>query len=117
MLLNGKPLPFAVLQTRIGRKNLQRNNYRKHLLLFLLMIFWNIMAKTGEKDLMTERREQLEEIVSRPINNPAIQFHRLLNFQHWDELSELRKTFKRYEQRRHYAEKKKFCLPGRKKKR
>jgi DNA ligase-1 len=34
--IDKKPLPFALLQTRIGRKNVLRNIYRMHPLLFCL---------------------------------------------------------------------------------
>ena len=50
--VDGKPLTLcSFANTHWQKKYWQRNNYRKHLSVFLLMIFWNIIMKTGVKNL------------------------------------------------------------------
>src|SRR5688572_11611759 len=82
---NNKALPFAVLQTRIGRKNITK----KHLLdAPVAFIAYDVLEQDG-KDIrdktMEERRKVLENILS-SINIPVLQPSPVINFASWDEL-------------------------------
>jgi len=88
---NGKPLPFAVLQTRIGRKNITK----KQLLDAPICFFaYDLLEYNGEdwrdKPLM-ERRKKLEEIIN-PIKHSSIQLSQVIQFNHWQQLADLRNT-------------------------
>lgn len=87
--IDGKPLPFALLQTRIGRKNISR----KQLLEAPVNFFpYDLLEYNGEdwrEKSLTERRSQLEIILSK-LSIPNLHISPVINFTSWIELSTLR---------------------------
>lgn len=86
-----KPLPFALLQTRIGRKNITKKNLQETPITFFAYDLLEYNHEDWRNKSLTERRKKLEEIIL-PITNPAIILSPVINFSDWDELSALRKT-------------------------
>lgn len=82
----GRPLPFNVLQTRIGRKNLTKQILQSAPVAF---IAYDLLEFNGEdiRSLQqTERRKLLEEIFSKMPNNQWFIISGLLEFTGWDDL-------------------------------
>jgi DNA ligase-1 len=83
------PLPFAILQTRIGRKNVSKKNLQEAPVIFLA---YDILEFNGE-DIrglsMAGRRKLLERIVAE-VSHPAIQLSPAIEFSDWKELKEIR---------------------------
>jgi len=88
-VVDGKPLPFSVLQTRIGRKNIGK----KQLLDAPICFFAYDLLEYNMEDMrnlpLQERRKILEEIVL-PIKNKSIQISEIINFNSWEKLGEIR---------------------------
>jgi len=83
------PLPFAVLQTRIGRKNVTKKQLQEAPVAFFA---YDILEMNGE-DIrplpMQERRKQLETIVEN-INHPVLKLSPVITFDTWENLAETR---------------------------
>ena len=88
--VDGKPLPFSVLQTRIGRKNVGKKQLQEAPICFFAYDLLEYNYEDWREKLLTERRKKLEEIII-PIRNNAIQISEIINFSSWDDLSALRK--------------------------
>ena len=88
--VDGKPLPFSVLQTRIGRKNIGKKQLQEAPICFFAYDLLEYNYEDWREKLLTERRKKLEEIII-PIRNNAIQISEIINFSSWDDLSALRK--------------------------
>ncbi len=87
---DGKPLPFSLLQTRIGRKNLTKNIMQKAPIHFMV---YDIMEFGGEdyrQKSMQERRDLLSEILTDDI--PRAMLSPQVEAQSWAELAALRET-------------------------
>ncbi|MEO6330281.1 MAG: ATP-dependent DNA ligase [Ginsengibacter sp.] len=88
---NGKPLPFAVLQTRIGRKNITKKQLTDAPICFFA---YDLLEYNGEdwrdKPLLA-RREQLEKILT-PLSQRSIQLSEIISFSDWNQLADLRNT-------------------------
>ena len=87
--LEGKPLPFALLQTRIGRKNITKKNLQEVPISFFAYDVLEYEGTDIRKQPLTERRKLLEKIITQA-NHPAILLSPVINFISWDELTELR---------------------------
>ncbi|MEO8412347.1 MAG: ATP-dependent DNA ligase [Ginsengibacter sp.] len=87
--VDGKPLPFSILQTRIGRKNVGKKQLQEAPICFFAydLLEYNGTDLRGKP--LSERRKQLEEIIL-PIKNNAIQISAIIPFSSWAELAELR---------------------------
>lgn len=82
-------LPFAILQTRIGRKNVTKKQLQEAPVAFFA---YDILEYDGEDiryKTLAERRILLEEIVNQ-INNAALQLSPVINFETWQSLTEQR---------------------------
>ena len=88
---NGKPLPFAVLQTRIGRKNITKKQLTEAPISFFVYDLLEFNGVDWRERTLLERRNKMEEVLQN-INHHSIQLSPLINFTKWDELAELRKT-------------------------
>jgi|SRR6185437_16201520 len=86
----GKPLPFAVLQTRIGRKNISKKQLQEAPISFFVYDLLEYNYEDWREKLLTERRKKLEEIIL-PIKNNAIQISEIIHCSSWNELAALRK--------------------------
>jgi len=86
-----KPLPFAALQTRIGRKTITKKQLTEAPVGF---IAYDMLENNGE-DIrsvpLTERRRQLEEIIN-TIHQPNIHISPVIDFTSWEMLKEIRKS-------------------------
>src|SRR6185312_11113196 len=89
--VDGKPLPFAVLQTRIGRKNISKKQLQEAPICFFAYDLLEYNYEDWREKPLTERRQKLEEIIS-SFQNKSIQISEKINFNSWDELAALRKT-------------------------
>jgi len=85
----GKPLPFALLQTRIGRKNITKKNLQEVPICFFAYDILEYEGKDIRQQPLTERRALLEKIVNE-INHPVVILSPVIEFSNWDELIELR---------------------------
>lgn len=86
-----KPLPFAALQTRIGRKNITKKQLLEAPVGF---IAYDLLEYKGE-DIrhmpLFERRLLLEKIIEQ-INHPSIHVSPVITVGDWDALREMRLT-------------------------
>ncbi len=87
----GKPLPFSVLQTRIGRKNIGKKQLQEAPISFFVYDLLEYNYEDWREKPLTERRKKLEEIIV-PIKNNTIQISEIIQFTSWNELAELRKN-------------------------
>jgi DNA ligase-1 len=87
---DGKPLAFAVLQTRIGRKNIGKKQLQEAPISFFAYDLLEYNFEDWRQKLLTERRKKLEEIIL-PLNNNTIRISEIIEFNSWGELAELRK--------------------------
>ncbi|UII24410.1 ATP-dependent DNA ligase [Fulvivirga maritima] len=83
---NGQPLPFNLLQTRIGRKNLTKGVLQKSPVIFKA---YDVLEWQGE-DIrqwpLEKRRAQLESLVS-AVNDPVLHLSDLVTFNEWPQLA------------------------------
>jgi DNA ligase-1 len=89
--VDGKPLPFAVLQTRIGRKNISKKQLQEAPISFFAYDLLEYNYEDWREKALTERRKKLEEIIT-PIKNNAIHISEIIDARSWNELAKLRKT-------------------------
>lgn len=83
-------LPFALLQTRIGRKNVTKKQLQEAPVAFFA---YDILEYEGEDiryKTMDERRVLLEQMV-KAINLTTLQLSPVIDFDNWDDLMEQRK--------------------------
>jgi DNA ligase 1 len=88
--VDGKPLPFAVLQTRIGRKNISKKQLQEAPICFFVYDLLEYNNEDWRGKPLSERRKKLEEIIL-PVQNKAIQLSPIIDFNSWDDLAALRK--------------------------
>ena len=86
---DNRALPFALLQTRIGRKNITKKHLQEAPVAF---IAYDILEHKGTdiRDApLEERRILLEEMVS-IVSLPVLQASAIINYNNWDELTQIR---------------------------
>lgn len=86
---NGKVLPFAVLQTRIGRTNLTKKILLDAPIGFIAYDLLEWEGKDYRNHSLIERRAQLEHLVSL-VNKDFFILSTIIDFKEWDELSLIR---------------------------
>jgi DNA ligase 1 len=86
---NGKPLPFALLQTRIGRKNVTKKQLTESPITFFTYDLLEWEGNDLREALLAERRTLLEKLVQQT-NHPALLLSPVITFTTWDELANLR---------------------------
>lgn len=89
--VDGKPLQFALLQTRIGRKNVTKKQLQESPICFFA---YDILEWEGEdwRDKpLVERRAKLEAFV-KSVHHPSLLLSEVVDFSSWDELAGLRAT-------------------------
>ena len=87
---NGQPLPFAVLQTRIGRKTLSKKILEDSP---VALIAYDCLEYDGEDiryKTQTERRQLLEGLQATTPYPEVFNISSLITFNSWDELAEIR---------------------------
>jgi DNA ligase 1 len=83
------PLPFASLQTRIGRKTITRKNLEEAPVGFIAYDLLEYLGQDFREKPQLERRIQLEKIIAE-IHHPLIRISPLIPFRDWDELAIIR---------------------------
>ena len=86
---DGKPLPFSVLQTRIGRKNIGKKQLLEAPIAFFVYDLLEYNYEDWREKPLTERRQKLEEILQ-PIKDQPIYLSEIIEFTSWPELAEIR---------------------------
>lgn len=92
---NNKPLPFALMQTRIGRKNISKKQLTEVPIHF---IAYDVLEYNGEdcrNFSLIKRRAYLEKITLQ-CNNSVLQISPLLNFGSWHELTAIRQQSREF---------------------
>ncbi|HMG67079.1 MAG TPA: ATP-dependent DNA ligase [Chitinophagaceae bacterium] len=86
---NGKPLPFALLQTRIGRKNITKKQLTEAPISFFAYDILEYEGNDIRESLLTERRILLEKVV-KEINHPTLLLSTEIIFSTWEALTNTR---------------------------
>ncbi len=87
--MNGKPLPFALLQTRIGRKNVGRKQLQEAPICFFAYDLLEYKYEDWRTKSLTERRKKLQEILQ-PLSTGVIQLSEIIEFDDWKNLAKMR---------------------------
>ena len=87
--VEGTPLPFALLQTRIGRKNVTKKQLTEAPITFFAYDLLEYEGNDIRETLLVERRTLLERIV-KEINHPALLLSPVIYFSTWNELANIR---------------------------
>jgi len=88
-VVDGRPLAFALLQTRIGRKNVTKKQLQEAPIAFFAYDLLEYEGDDWRGRLLSERREKLEQVV-RNINYPTLLLSDVIEFSTWEELATLR---------------------------
>jgi DNA ligase-1 len=86
-----KPLPFALLQTRIGRKNVTKKQLQEAPIAFFAYDLLEFNGEDWRDKPLEERRRKLEDIISSS-NHPSLIISPVVHFNDWKELAQLRET-------------------------
>ncbi|HYH15921.1 MAG TPA: ATP-dependent DNA ligase, partial [Flavisolibacter sp.] len=89
--IDQKPLPFALLQTRIGRKNVTKKQLQEAPIAFFAYDLLEYNGEDWRTRPLEERRAKLEELLI-ALNHPTLILSPVVSFDSWDELTALRKT-------------------------
>jgi len=88
--IDQKPLPFALLQTRIGRKNVTKKQLQEAPIAFFAYDLLEYNGEDWRNKTLDERRNKLEEIVA-SVNDATLIISPIVVFDNWEQLIELRK--------------------------
>ncbi|HEY0434924.1 MAG TPA: ATP-dependent DNA ligase, partial [Chitinophagaceae bacterium] len=83
------PLPFALLQTRIGRKNVTKKQLSEAPVSFFAYDLLEYEGHDLREAMLLERRLLLEKIIAQ-VDNPALLLSPAISFSSWEELASLR---------------------------
>jgi DNA ligase-1 len=86
-----RPLPFAILQTRIGRKNVTKKQLTEAPVGFIAYDLLEYMGEDWRERPLKERRAQLQDVVA-GIAHPLVHLSPIIPFTTWDELTAARLT-------------------------
>jgi DNA ligase-1 len=89
--LNFVPLPFAALQTRIGRKNVTKKNLSEVPVGFIAYDLLEYGGEDWRSRPLWERRVRLEAIVA-AADHPLLQLSPVIAFERWEELAVIRQS-------------------------
>jgi DNA ligase 1 len=89
--VEGKPLPFALLQTRIGRKNVTKKQLVEAPITFFAYDLLEYNGEDWRSRPLTERRQQLEQVI-REANSKVLLLSEVVPFNDWESLKELRNS-------------------------
>ena len=87
---NGLPLPFNILQTRIGRKNLTKKILEDSPVSLIAYDCLELVGEDIRYKTQSERRTVLEELQSHTLYPDTFNISPLIKFATWDELGEIR---------------------------
>jgi DNA ligase-1 len=80
-----KPLPFALLQTRIGRKNVTKKHLQDAPIVFFAYDILEYEAQDIRDWPLEKRRTLLEDIVIK-LDHPVLLLSPVINFSSWEQL-------------------------------
>jgi DNA ligase 1 len=83
------PMPFAVLQTRIGRKNISRKQLEEAPVSFIAYDLLEYEGQDYRDRMQLERRQILEKIVT-AVDLPVLRLSPIIDFKNWGELAVIR---------------------------
>jgi DNA ligase-1 len=86
---DNKALPFSVLQTRIGRKNISKKHLQEAPVAFIAYDLLEYDGMDMREHSLSERRNLLEDIVKR-VNLPVLQPSPIVDFSSWPGLADIR---------------------------
>ena len=89
--INKSPLPFSLLQTRIGRKNITKKNLQETPITFFAYDLLEYNHEDWRSRPLSERRKKLEAVIN-GIDSEVIILSDVVQFTDWDELKTLRLT-------------------------
>src|SRR4029079_10420085 len=89
--VEGAPLPFALLQTRIGRKNVTKKQLTETPITFFAYDLLEYEGNDIRESTLTERRLLLERIVKQT-DHRALLLSPVIDFSGWNDLAALRTT-------------------------
>lgn len=84
-------LPFALLQTRIGRKNVTAKQLKESPVGFVAYDLLEFEGEDFRNKTLEERRIILEKIIA-DANEPVLRLSPIINYNNWDELAATRAT-------------------------
>ncbi len=87
---DGRPLPFQLLQTRIGRKNVTKKYLEE---VPVVLICYDLLEWQGEdlrEKSMTERRELLENLLEKYPTSGILLLSEKIEFDSWEDLTTIR---------------------------
>lgn len=87
--IDQKPLPFALLQTRIGRKNVSKKQLEQTPITFFAYDLLELDGKDIRERPLEERRKLLESTVEK-MQHPALILSPKIVFSDWEQLTALR---------------------------
>jgi DNA ligase-1 len=87
--IDKKPLPFALLQTRIGRKNITKKHLQDAPIAFFAYDILEYEGQDMREWPLEKRRELLESIITK-IEHPTLLISPVINFTSWEQLAQLR---------------------------
>jgi DNA ligase 1 len=87
--IENKPLPFALLQTRIGRKNVTKKQLHETPITFFAYDLLEWEGQDIRDTPLESRRNKLEELVANT-NHPGLIISPVIAFTDWQQLSSLR---------------------------
>lgn len=87
--IDKKPLPFALLQTRIGRKNVTKKHLQDAPIAFFAYDVLEYEGQDIREWSLEKRRELLETIVTKT-DHPTLLISPVINFNSWEQLAQLR---------------------------
>jgi DNA ligase-1 len=83
------PLPFATLQTRIGRKNITKKQLTEAPVSFIAYDLLEYHGEDYREQPLTQRRKRLVELVNQ-IGQPVLRLSPLIEFEQWPLLTSIR---------------------------
>jgi len=87
--IDQQPLPFALLQTRIGRKNITKKQLQEAPIAFFAYDLLEYDGEDWRTRPLAERREKLAILIEE-FNQPTLLLSPVIQFDTWEELSQLR---------------------------
>ncbi|MES2777445.1 MAG: ATP-dependent DNA ligase [Bacteroidota bacterium] len=87
---DGRPMPFSILQTRIGRKNITKKQLTEAPVGFIAYDLLELEGEDIRKKTMEQRRLLLESVFVN-ISNPAFIISPVIAFFTWEDLAETRR--------------------------
>ena len=89
-----KPLPFALLQTRIGRKNITKKQLQEAPIGFFAYDLLEFKEKTGEIKLLQKEEINWKKLLLRYKSSCYLIISPVINFTTWDELAQHQRKIK-----------------------